>query len=149
MTSISINSPTHQLPTIPLLQQTRRHFDRERPIRIWPFAMDSLPEKNEAENEATVEGAQSQESPKISDSTQPPVTQQPTVAKTKKQKQSTAGRHTKEQQVKKGDGQPVGCIPLPYFGIKHYLHNFYGVPETSREAKMWRQFELVNFILIF
>ena len=111
--------------------------------------MDSLPEKNEAENEATVEGAQSQESPKNSDSTQPPVTQQPTVAKTKKQKQSTAGRHTKEQQVKKGDGQPVGCIPLPYFGIKHYLHNFYGVPETSREAKMWRQFELVNFILIF
>lgn len=150
MTSISINSPTHQLPTIPLLQQTRRHFDRERPIRIWPFAMDSLPEKNEAENESTVEGSLSQEEQKNSKPTQPAVTKQPTVAKTKKQKQTTAaGRHNKEQQVKKGDGQPVGCIPLPYFGIKHYLHNFYGVPETSREAKMWRQFELVNCISLF
>ena len=108
--------------------------------------MDSLPEKNESENETTVEGAQLQEVPKSSDSL---VTQQPTVAKSKKQKQATTGRHTKEQQVKKGDGQPVGCIPLPYFGIKHYLHNFYGVPETSREAKMWRQFELVYFIVYF
>lgn len=105
--------------------------------------MDSLPEKNEAENESTVEGSLSQEEQKNSKPTQPAVTKQPTVAKTKKQKQTTAaGRHNKEQQVKKGDGQPVGCIPLPYFGIKHYLHNFYGVPETSREAKMWRQFEL-------
>lgn len=109
--------------------------------------MDSLPENNENENESANEGAHLVgEPPKGSDSTQQAVTQQPTVQKVKKPKQATVGRHAKEQQVKKGgDGQPTGCIPLPYFGIKHYLHNFYGVtPETSREAKMWRQFELVS-----
>jgi len=32
---------------------------------------------------------------------------------------------------------PVGCVP--FFGVKHYLHNFYGLPDDAGSSKVWQQ----------
>lgn len=37
---------------------------------------------------------------------------------------------------------PVGCVP--FFGVKHYLHNFYGLPDDAGSSKVWQQTIMVG-----
>ena len=142
--SISVND--HQPPTVPLLQQqqARRHI--ERPIRVWPFTMECLTEtETETDSaEATID------SQPVSNSK--PTQQQPTAAVKKE------GSHVKktgqQQQQQSSDGakkvaeaDSVGCAP--FFGVKHYLNNFYGIPDDDTTTKVWRQIEIVSEMSLF
>ena len=41
------------------------------------------------------------------------------------------------------DTRQVGCAP--FFGVKHYIHNFYGLPDYESNAKVWGQVEFVSY----
>lgn len=118
-------------PKSPPAVPTRRHL--ERPTRVWPFVMESLAEKNETDGDGSGAGD----------------LQQPSIKET-----GSAGGDNKEKgttSIKKSgimapagqvDQPSVGCAP--FFGVKHYLHNFYGLPDDETSAKIWRQIEAVR-----
>ncbi len=147
MTSISVSE--HQPPTVPLLQQqqTRRHI--ERPIRVWPFAMECL-----AETDTETDTAETTTDGRLGDSNS--TQQQPTSAAKKDGTNShikkSAGNNQQQQQQQRQqsldgtkkivEAESVGCAP--FFGVKHYLNNFYGIPDDDTSSKIWRQIEAVS-----
>jgi hypothetical protein len=155
MTS-SVSVSEHQPPTVPLFlqqqqqqqqQHTRRHIGR--PIRVWPFAMECLAE-TEAETEQTAETTTGHlgncEGVTAAVVTSSP---QPTVSANKKDthiKQAGANSQSRKQSLdgtkKIVEAESVGCTP--FFGVKHYLNNFYGITDGDTDAKIVRIIEPVS-----
>lgn len=149
MTS-SVSVDQHQPPTVSLLaqQQSRRHI--ERPIRVWPFAMECLAEtETETDSPETTDNQ-----PPVEDSSKANAS---SITPTQKTNSNVAKRDNRQpkkndtstiiQQQPDGtkkivEAEPVGCAP--FFGVKHYLHNFYGLPDDNTSAKIWRQIEAVS-----
>ena len=44
--------------------------------------------------------------------------------------------------------QKPGCT-APFFGVKHYLHNFYGLPQYDETTKVWQQIHSVSTAILF
>lgn len=152
MTSSSISAGAQQPPSVPLLQQqTRRHI--ERPIRVWPFAMECLAETDtEADStETTVERTEGSlgDSSSVKTTTSTPHQPAASTAKKDSQNKNKAGSNSNQSQqdsagtIKSVAGaESVGCTP--FFGVKHYLNNFYGLPDDNTSAKIWSQMEAVS-----
>lgn len=134
---ISVNQP----PTV-VQQQTRRHI--ERPIRVWPFAMECL-----AETETETDSTEEQKDGRLGDST---VTKHQPLPFNKDNRVKKTGSNNNNQQQQQSDSNKKiveaesvgGCTP--FFGVKHYLHNFYGLPDDDTSAKIWRQIEAVSLV---
>lgn len=50
-----------------------------------------------------------------------------------------------DEEDPRSETKQVGCTP--FFGVKHYLHNFYGLPDYDNSAKVWSG--LVDCLLKF
>ena len=149
MTS-SISVSEHQPPTVSLfLQQQRQQYTRrhiERPIRVWPFAMECLAE-TEAETD-TAETTPAQLGNYEGVATPVVTPPQPTVSARKDTHIKQAGidsRNPKQSfdgTKKIVEAETVGCTP--FFGVKHYLNNFYGITDGDTNAKIVRIIEPVS-----
>ena len=67
-----------------------------------------------------------------------------TGAKAKRQQSESTGTVVVEEQPQPG----TGCA-APFFGVKHYLNHFYGIPDDASTAKIWRQIQAVSDLFVF
>lgn len=68
-----------------------------------------------------------------------------TTSKNRVQLPCSDGYSDTVQDDELADTKQVGCTP--FFGVKHYIHNFYGLPDYDSTAKVWGQVEFVSSLI--